>query len=108
MTTAIKKVHIPNGPWAANGGWEYNAVLIAAVIALAEPGPGALSLDRVLGTERSGPGWALGALATGVGTAALTMAAAQRGSPTAIQTTEATAPAVGPDDIAGDPTTAGA
>jgi hypothetical protein len=20
MTTAIKKVHMPNGPWAANGG----------------------------------------------------------------------------------------
>ncbi len=22
MTTAIVKVHLPNGPWAANGGWE--------------------------------------------------------------------------------------
>jgi|NGEPerStandDraft_6_1074524.scaffolds.fasta_scaffold60004_2 putative oxidoreductase len=108
MTTAIKKVHLPNGPWAANGGWEYNAVLIAAAITLAETGPGSLSLDHALGTERSGPAWALAALATGVGTAALTMAAARRGSPTAIPTTDTTAPAVGPDDIAGDPTTAGA
>jgi len=40
MTTAIRKVHLPNGPWAANGGWEYNVVLIAAVAALAETGPG--------------------------------------------------------------------
>jgi putative oxidoreductase len=55
MTTAIRKVHLPNGPWAANGGWEYNAVLIAAVTALAETGPGELSLDRLLDTERSGP-----------------------------------------------------
>ena len=29
MTTAIRKVHLPNGPWAAEGGWEYNAVLMA-------------------------------------------------------------------------------
>src|SRR4051812_32297790 len=37
MTTVIRKVHLPNGPWAANGGWEYNAVLIGAVTALAGP-----------------------------------------------------------------------
>jgi putative oxidoreductase len=46
MTTAIKKVHLPNGPWAANGGWEYNAVLIGAVTALAETRPGDPSLDH--------------------------------------------------------------
>jgi len=43
MITAIRKVHLPNGPWAAKGGWEYNAVLIAALVALAETGPGVLS-----------------------------------------------------------------
>ncbi|MCW2715652.1 MAG: DoxX family protein, partial [Frankiales bacterium] len=64
MTTAIKKVHLANGPWAANGGWEYNAVLIAAVVALTETGPGDFSLDHKLGLERSGTAWALGALAT--------------------------------------------
>src|ERR1700709_2418158 len=70
MTTAIKKVHLPNGPWAANGGYEYNAVLIAAVIALAEVGPGKLSLDHVLGLAAiKGPKWALGALALGVASA---------------------------------------
>src|SRR5579875_1532604 len=29
MLTAIKRVHLKNGPWAANGGYEYNVVLIA-------------------------------------------------------------------------------
>ena len=65
MLTAINRVHLKNGPWASNGGYEYNLVLIAAVIALAEVGPGALSFDAALGRERAGPGWALAALALG-------------------------------------------
>jgi putative oxidoreductase len=66
MLTAIKTVHLKNGPWATNGGYEYNAVLIAAVLAVAEVGPGPLSLDAALGNERSGERWALAALAAGV------------------------------------------
>ncbi len=65
MLTAIHRVHLKNGPWVTNGGYEYNAVLVAAVIALTEVGPGDVSLDHALGTERSGPGWALLALAAG-------------------------------------------
>lgn len=65
MLTAIKRVHLKNGPWVAKGGYEYNVVLIAAVTALAELGPGELSLDHALGRERSGPVWALAALAAG-------------------------------------------
>lgn len=65
MITAIRTVHAKNGPWAGNGGYEYNVVLIAAVLALVEVGPGALSLDGALGRERSGSGWALAALAAG-------------------------------------------
>jgi len=38
MLTAIKTVHAKNGPWATNGGYEYNVVLIAAVLTLAEVG----------------------------------------------------------------------
>lgn len=108
MTTAIKKVHLANGPWAANGGWEYNAVLIAAVVALAETGPGDLSLDHALGTERSGPAWALGALATGVAAAALTMAAGSRGAVSPAANTDESAALAAQGDTAGDPTTAGA
>jgi len=72
MITAIRKVHLPNGPWAANGGWEYNAVLIAALVVLTEAGPGKASLDRQLGQERSGVAWGLGVL--GLGAAASTAA----------------------------------
>src|SRR5665648_454286 len=46
MATAIWKVHRPNGPWATNNGYEYNLVLIAALFALAEGGPGALALGK--------------------------------------------------------------
>jgi len=62
MLTAIHQVHGKQGPWLNDGGYEYNLVLIAAALALAEVGPGGLSLDGALGRERSGSGWALAAL----------------------------------------------
>lgn len=65
MMTAIRTVHGKNGPWLSDGGYEYNVVLIAAVLALVEVGPGPLSLEGRLGRERSGPRWALAALAAG-------------------------------------------
>jgi putative oxidoreductase len=65
MLTAIHRVHLKNGPWTTNGGYEYNAVLIAAVLALAEVGPGELSLDHALGNERTGFGWTLAAATIG-------------------------------------------
>ena len=67
MTTAIRTVHQPNGPWVTENGWEYPAVIIATVLAITEIGPGSLSLDAALGTDRSGTGWALAALIAGVG-----------------------------------------
>jgi len=105
MTTAIRKVHLPNGPWAANGGWEYNVVLIAAVTALVETGPGDLSLDHVWGTERSGPAWALGSLAVGVGAAAAVMTIGARGKPSMTPAAEGSAVNAAHGDTAGDPTT---
>jgi putative oxidoreductase len=65
MLTAVNRVHLKNGPWAANGGYEYNIVLIAAVLALVEVGPGELSFDHLLGNERSGSAWTLAAAALG-------------------------------------------
>jgi len=65
MTTAIRAVHGSNGPWNEGGGWEFNAVLIAAVGALAHSGPGDLSLDRMLGADMSGMPAALAALGAG-------------------------------------------
>jgi putative oxidoreductase len=66
MTTAIRKVHAPNGPWVTGGGWEYNAVLIAALTALAEHGPGTPSVDAARFPRLHGPGWALASLTGGV------------------------------------------
>jgi putative oxidoreductase len=66
MLTAINRVHLKNGPWSSNGGYEYNVVLIAAVLALAETGPGSPSVDSALGIERQGPKWALLALLGGI------------------------------------------
>jgi putative oxidoreductase len=65
MLTAIQRVHLANGPWVSKGGYEYNLVMIAAALALAEDGPGRPSLDAALGIERKGTGWALAAAAGG-------------------------------------------
>lgn len=51
MTTAIRHVHAAKGPWSTDGGWEYNAVLIGATLAILE--------------EDCGLAWALAAGAAG-------------------------------------------
>jgi putative oxidoreductase len=66
MVTAIRKVHLEKGPWNTNGGYEYNLVLLAALMALADDGPGSASLDAALGTGVKGPAVAIGQLAAGV------------------------------------------
>lgn len=100
MTTAIRKVHLPNGPWSANGGWEYNAVLIGALTLLAEEGPGAVSLDREWGTERTGVAWGLGALALGVAASTAVIEMGRRAAPVA-----AAEPAAPLGETSGDPVT---
>jgi putative oxidoreductase len=70
MSTAVRTVHLKNGPWVSEGGYEYNLTLIAIMVALADLGPGDISLDHALGTEVHGPVVALLALAAGVGGAA--------------------------------------
>ena len=78
MITAIKTVHWEKGIWTTAGGYEYNLVLLAAVFGLTENGPGNWSLDRALGKERWGTGWALAALAAGaLGSAAVFGASGQ-------------------------------
>ena len=63
MVTAIRKVHADKGPWVTGGGYEYNLVLIAALTALAEHGPGRPSID---GDRFQGPFWALASLGAGI------------------------------------------
>jgi putative oxidoreductase len=71
MSQAVRTVHLKNGPWVTNGGYEYNLALVAALVALADVGPGDLSLDRALGIDVSGPLVAMLALAAGIGGAAV-------------------------------------
>jgi putative oxidoreductase len=59
MITAIRKVHAPNGPWVTQGGYEYNLVLLAAMVALTETGPGPLSVDSSVAPDLKGARWAL-------------------------------------------------
>jgi putative oxidoreductase len=66
MLTAIRKVHWKNGVWNSGGGFEYNAVLIAAVTALSDDGPGAVSFDAALGRPRWGVLGAAVALGGGI------------------------------------------
>jgi putative oxidoreductase len=63
MITAIRKVHAPNGPWSTNGGYEYNAVLIAAVLALTADGPGRPSVDAAAFPRLKGDALALATFA---------------------------------------------
>jgi putative oxidoreductase len=83
MATAIRTVHAPNGPWASNGGWEYPATVIATVAMITEVGPGPLSLDAARGSERSGTGWALAALAAGAGASIILLRDWERPAPPA-------------------------
>jgi putative oxidoreductase len=77
MTLAIAIVHWRHGPWVAEGGWEYNLVLIAVAFAVTAVGPGKYSLDRALGIDVAGLDWALIALGAGV-VGALPIAATAR------------------------------
>ena len=66
MVVAIVTVHLGKGFFAQNGGYEYPFVLAVAALTLAFTGPGSLSLDAVLGLERSGVVWGVAALVAGL------------------------------------------
>src|SRR5437763_1862584 len=67
MTNAIRHVHAKNGLWNADGGVEYPVVILAALAALADSGPGRFSLDEALGIRLRGP--LVTAVAMGAGAA---------------------------------------
>ena len=81
MFTAIRKVHWAKGPWNTSGGYEYNLVLIAAVAALVDGGPGKPSVDAALGIDDTGARWALASIAAGAAGSALAMEAGRRFEP---------------------------
>ena len=81
MFTAIRKVHWAKGPWNTSGGYEYNLVLMAAVAALVDGGPGKPSVDTALGIDDTGARWALASIAAGAGGSALATEAVRRFEP---------------------------
>lgn len=84
MITAIRKVHLANGPWSASGGYEYSLVLIASLLALAEEGPGDISLDAALGAGLTGKRWSLGALALGAATSSAAVWMGRQAAPATV------------------------
>jgi putative oxidoreductase len=66
MTAAVMTIHLPNGVWVSENGFEYNLVLGAVAFALVAIGPGSWSLDDVFGIDLAGVGWAFAALAAGL------------------------------------------
>ncbi len=84
MLVAIAVVHWPKGFWTTKGGYEFNLLIIAAAAAVAIAGPGAYSLDTVLGIHLPEPVLLIvGTLATiaGVGIALGTRAPAEATKP---------------------------
>jgi putative oxidoreductase len=59
-------VHIKNGFFAQNGGYEYALVLGVAALSFAFTGPGSLSLDALLGNHFSGTFCGIATLFVGV------------------------------------------
>ena len=96
MITAARKAHAQNGPWVTNNGYEYNLVLVAAVTALAETGPGSPSVDAALFPKLKGPALAAASLAAAAAGSALVTS--QRVNQ------PAAAPLEGQSPVAGDPT----
>jgi putative oxidoreductase len=82
MVTAIRKIHLKNGPWNSDGGYEYNAVLIAALGVIAA-GPGALSFDAIIKRKKWGVGGTIFALLGGFAASAAAIELGQRNAPPA-------------------------
>jgi putative oxidoreductase len=60
MITAIFKVHVSNGIWAAEGGFEFPLVLLTVGIAITALGPRSLSVDSWLGIDNwAGINWTI-------------------------------------------------
>lgn len=55
MLVAVALVHLPKGFWVSKGGFEFNLTLIAGAVAIAFTGPGAYSLDSLLGIRLPEP-----------------------------------------------------
>jgi putative oxidoreductase len=88
MITAIRTVHGRNGLWVTNRGYEYNLVLIAALMAIVDGGPGPLSVDKVRGNGSRGLMAMLGSLGLGAAASTIAVELGRGGRPTYIDLTQ--------------------
>ena len=66
MFVAVATVHVKNGYFITNQGYEYNLTLAAVAVSVAIIGAGPVSLDAALGIHDAGPLWGLAALVAGL------------------------------------------
>jgi putative oxidoreductase len=83
MVVAAVSAHVKQGFFITNGGYEYNAVLGIAGLAVAFIGPGRLSADAWLGVVVNGFGWGAAALAVALVGAMVQLAQRQVTNPVA-------------------------
>lgn len=76
MVTALRMAIWPEGIKVGTGGYEL--LLLANAVALADLGPGSISLDSLFGQDRRGARWAAATLGAAVAGSALAIAAAKR------------------------------
>jgi putative oxidoreductase len=102
MTVAILTVHAKAGPWVTEGGYEYNATLIAVAFALAGAGPGEFSLDNAIGwmPDITGTGWAFAALGAGILGALGALLSSRSEAPVVVAPTGPAAPVATPTPAA--------
>ena len=66
MFVAVATVHVKNGYFNHNQGFEYNLTLAVVALSIAIMGAGPVSLDAALGIHDAGPVWGLAALLAGI------------------------------------------
>ena len=66
MFVAVATVHVKNGYFNQNQGYEYNLTLAVVALSVALIGAGPLSVDGALHLQDAGPIWGLGALLAGI------------------------------------------
>ena len=108
MLTAINRVHWRNGPWSHNGGYEYPVVMIAGAAAVADLGPGKLSIDGLRHKEHKGTFWGLASLVLGaVGAAGAHLFAESQGDSSAYEPPAATETSAPTEEVSAEETPAG-
>jgi putative oxidoreductase len=62
MVVAVGSIHLRNGFWVTNGGYEYNLLIWTSAVAISMTGPGRFSIDRALGwvDNYTGLWWGVG------------------------------------------------